>query len=156
MCTGGQLRRLRSGEIGQPTSATYVDSDVAEGQTYYYWVVAENGFGMGSMSALTEATAITNGGLGDLSWLPLIAAFAFIIIVAVIVLVLMKGAKSRSRASKTLPMTHPAFQPQVNQGRCPSWWSLGRGDAILWELRTQGALTFDVLRIPSAFFRNRY
>ena len=107
-------------EIGQPTSPSYVDYDVAKGQTYYYWVVAENGFGMGSMSVLTEATAVANGGLGDLSWLPLVAALAFIIIVAVIVLVLMKGAKTRSHASKTLPMTHPAFQPQVNQGRCPS------------------------------------
>ena len=75
---------------------------------------------MGSMSTLTEATAITNGGLGDSSWLPLIVAFAFILIVAVIVLVILRGAKARSRAGKTLLMTHPAFQPQMNQGRCPN------------------------------------
>ena len=130
-------------EIGQPTSPSYVDNDVVKGQTYYYWVVAENGFGMGGMSALTEATAITNGGLGDLSWLPLVAALAFIIIVAFIVLVILRGARTKSRASKTPPMTHPVFQPQANQGRCPSCGASVEGNAILRQLRTKGALSLD-------------
>jgi len=53
-------------EIGQSTGPGYIDSTVEKDEEYYYWVVAENGNGMGAMRASTAATAISAGGLGGM------------------------------------------------------------------------------------------
>ena len=48
-------------EIGSTSATSFTDEGVVEGGTYYYWVVAENGYGMGQMSASASATAADPG-----------------------------------------------------------------------------------------------
>ncbi len=43
--------------LNSSTSASYEDTDVVNGQTLYYWIVAENGQGQGPLSATMTGTA---------------------------------------------------------------------------------------------------
>jgi fibronectin type 3 domain-containing protein len=43
--------------LNNSASTIYVDGDVTSGQTYHYWIVAENGQGQGPLSAMMTGTA---------------------------------------------------------------------------------------------------
>jgi hypothetical protein len=108
-------------EIGQSAGTGYIDLNVESGKKYYYWVVAENGNGMGAMSTPTAATAINEGGLGDIPWLLILVVFAIIGVAAVLVIVLARRGKSRSQTGGGIsPITQPGPMSQTGSGRCPS------------------------------------
>ena len=108
-------------EIGQSTGPGYIDSTVEKGEEYYYWVVAENGNGMGTMSTPTAATASSDGGLGGLLWPLILVVIVVIGVVGVLVLVLGRRSDARSRSGRGIPpMTQPGPHPQLDSGRCPN------------------------------------
>jgi hypothetical protein len=108
-------------EIGQSTGPGYIDSTVEKGEEYYYWVVAENGNGMGAISAPIAATATSVGGLGGMLWPMILVALVVIGVVVVLVLVLGKRSDARSQSGNRFPpTTQPGSLPQTASGRCPS------------------------------------
>jgi hypothetical protein len=112
-------------EIGESTATSYTDSSVDGGKTYYYWVVAENGNGMGLMPAPTAITTADEGSGGS-SLLLIGGVIAVIAIIGVIaVLVLARGKKSSTRQAGQVPP--PVSQPQQMQARCPNCGGLVEG-----------------------------
>jgi hypothetical protein len=113
-------------EIGQSAGTAYIDLNVEKEKKYYYWVVAENGNGMGAMSAPTAATTISEGGLGDIPWLLILVVFVVIGVAAVLVIVLARRGKARSHAGGAIaPMAKPGPLSQTGSMRCP-----GCGESI--------------------------
>ncbi|MDD1744085.1 MAG: fibronectin type III domain-containing protein, partial [Methanomassiliicoccales archaeon] len=52
--------------LNATSSTSYLDSDVVIGQTYHYWMVAENSQGQGPLSAMLTGTAHNVGPVNDL------------------------------------------------------------------------------------------
>ncbi|MDD1755520.1 MAG: clostripain-related cysteine peptidase [Methanomassiliicoccales archaeon] len=104
-------------EIGESTSTSYTDSSVEGGKTYYYWVVAENGNGMGIMPSSTAVTTADDG-IGGISLLLIGGIVAAIAVVLVIVLLLARGRKGPARQAGQVPP--PASQPAQTPTRCPN------------------------------------
>jgi hypothetical protein len=104
-------------EIGTTTTTRYVDDGVVEGGTYYYWVVAENGNGLGQMSAVAQATAEDPGMTAATILLLVLSAIGIMVALVVIILLLAVRGK-RKRGGPEAP--NPAV-------RCPTCGSTTLG-----------------------------
>ncbi len=59
--------------INTTTSTAYVDSDVVPGQTYHYWMAAENSQGQGPLSAMMTGTVQSHGAGFDIETILMLA-----------------------------------------------------------------------------------
>lgn len=105
-------------EIGTTTTTSYVDDSVVEGRNYYYWVVAENGNGVGQMSVVAQATA-ENPGMGTGTIILLVMSAVGVMVALALVLMILASRDKRRRGGP--PQSNPAV-------RCPTCGSLTLGN----------------------------
>jgi hypothetical protein len=107
-------------EIGQSTGPSYIDLNVERGEKYYYWVLAENGNGMGVMSAPTAATASSDG-MGQIPLWVILLIIGIIAASCAIVLLIARRSKAQSRrGGASSPTLKGGTYPQTIPTRCPN------------------------------------
>ncbi len=78
---------------GNSTTTSFTDSSVTSGQTYHYWVVAQNANGVSTMSAETHVTVGGGGGTTDNTVLLIAGILVVIVIIAGVGVAMMRRKK---------------------------------------------------------------